>query len=842
MLASSAIAQQRKAASAIKIEEDHAGEAMEWLAHFINPMGDSNYTSLKLKGYEQFRAMNNGAAMKVTSSAAWTEVGKSQDGTVSGRPSGIAFTPDGTIYLATTNGGLWKSQVSGQSVTWTSLSDTWEMLPTGGVAVNPENPNTVYAGTGIYLSGIGGGGDINGLGVYKSYDGGLNWELLDSSSSLVTTQMEVNPADTNLIYRATTNGVRVSTDGGLKWSNDATLNGATNLVFDPNNPAILYAGGGTQVEKSTDSGLTWVALSGFPTGQGMSLAMSQSSSDTLYLSTGYGYYGNLTSSSSTLAMSPDGGKTWLTQSTAVKYTGTQAYYDNAIAVSPQNPATVIVGGLDIYHSTRSGQSLGKLTDWTTSSKASNYTHADIHVLKYNPYTAVLYALTDGGIFYSATNGLSWKQDLNNDLGTLLFVGGDMAVDPNSQQPLYFAAGAQDNGFNRLTFGDQNYVQMMGGDGGTAYISPSDNETVFGTYTNASLYKSGDGGTQWQGSGANLLSGTPIDPNSGGEDAPFYMEYDVADQDPNVIAICGNRNLFLSQDGGQGFPDFPQVTNVAGETATTKVLGNVSTVHIAKANDQNIYLGTTGPRFYYSLDQGTTWTQSTNPTGFSGTPMGITTDPNNENHVYMVTAGVAATSKHFYVSTDNGQDWTSPATNLPNLTYRRVAVDDAGIIYIGNDYGVLRSGDGGVTWYPVADGLPMTMVTGLRVRGQYLLAVTYGRGMYYVDLSKLPPVPSSAGLVASSGTPSSGIAISAVYPNIINAAAPQTSVDYSLTAGNQTTLAVYDVLGRQERILVNQFASQGDHEVRADLAGLAPGQHYFVLTSSGVSVTKPITIE
>ncbi|MFI5202069.1 MAG: WD40/YVTN/BNR-like repeat-containing protein, partial [Candidatus Kapaibacterium sp.] len=179
MFAGLATAQKRTPAEArVPIEEDHAAEAAAWLAHFINPMGEANYDSLQQAGYEQFIRMDNRPAMKVTSSAAWVEVAKSQEGRVSGRPSGIDFDPNGAIYLATTNGGLWKSMNNGQN--WSSLSGTWKTLDVGGVAVDPENPNTVYAGTGIYLSTLGGGANISGVGVYKSTDGGLNWTLIDS--------------------------------------------------------------------------------------------------------------------------------------------------------------------------------------------------------------------------------------------------------------------------------------------------------------------------------------------------------------------------------------------------------------------------------------------------------------------------------------------------------------------------------------------------------------------------------------------------------------------------------------------------------------------------------------
>ena len=852
MLAGPANAQKRTAAMPSSVEEDHAAAAAAWLAHFINPMGEANYDSLRQVGYEQFYHMDNRPAMKALSSAAWVEVTKSQGGTVSGRPSGIAFDPNGAIYLSVTTGGLWKSANNGTN--WTSLSNNWKTLAVGGVAIDPKNPQTVYAGTGIYYGNEAGASNttnnmnIPGIGVYKSIDGGLNWQLLDSMNNSVTTQMEVNPADGSLIYHATTGGVRISTDAGATWSTPSTafFSGPVSMVFDPNNPAIIYAGGGGAIKKSIDSGMTWTALPlGYPAGSLMVLAMSRASSDTIYLSTGNGNpplpesgSNREIGSGSVLALSTDAGQTWVTKSSNLDYLGGQAYYANAIAVSPTNPSIVVAGGLDICSSTRAGTGLGLVTDWLATAGGSNYTHADIHVLKYNPYTNVLFALTDGGIFYSSTNGSSWKSDMNADLGTMLFVGGDMAVD-QSGKPSFFAAGAQDNGLNGFTPGqDNSYQAIRGGDGGTMFVSPTDGQTIYGTYIYATLYSSPDRGANGDLEQAgNLLGGTAIN----NEGAPFYFEYDVADQDPNVVAVCGNRNLFLSTDGGNGGTnDFPKVTNVGSGTT---VSGAASTVHIAKDNDQDIYLGTTSDALYYSQDQGASWTRSSSPVNFGGTPTSITSDPNDPTHVFMTVAGT--NSKHFWVSTDGGQNWTAPATNLPNLNCRRVAYDGK-VIYIGNDYGVLRSGDGGKTWYPVADGLPMTLVTSLRVRsngvGNYLLATTYGRGMYYVDITQLSPIPSASGVVSNAGVTNSGVAISSIYPSVVPSGSARSTIDYTLANNDQVTVGVYDVLGRQEQMLVNEYDTKGDHQITADLSGLAPGQHYVVLTSNGVSVTKPITIE
>ena len=662
-----------------KIEEDHADDAMKWLDGFTNPMHEANYYEIRQKAFDDFRQMDNRPAMKVLSSSSWIQAGRSQDNHVSGRTSCIAFDKNGTIYLGAISGGLWKSTDNGTN--WVSMSETWKTLIVGGVAVDQQHPSVIYCGTGAPLSYVGGGTDISGVGIYKSIDGGLNWYLLPGSPATPISQMEVNRANTDLVYCATTGsanasgGIKMSSDSGHSWKSVLTLNYATSLALDPKNPSIIYAAGPGQVEKSIDSGRTWTQLSGYPTDGGLiTLGMSNVSSDTIYMSTGPGGQNGGTSGS-VIAISTDAGNSWNTQSTDVNYLGSQAGYANALAVNPTNPSSVVVGGLDIYSSSRGGAGLAKKTEWTTSSGNSNFSHADIHGLKYNPYNNTLYAMTDGGIYYSLNNGGSWSQNMNANLSTMLFIGGDMATNGNGD-PDYFTAGAQDNGTNKLSFGSQAYNMILQGDGGTSYISPTNGVTIYGTYTYRTLYRTDAAGSDWANGGgaANILAGTPI--NSENTYVPFYLEYDVCDQDPNVVAVCsgssvyandGTGNLYLSQDGGLSSPnDFPLVTNT-GDPKTV-VSGIVRTVHIAKNNSSYIFIGTSNSKMYYSTDQGGTWTPS--KTSLNGNPLSITSDPNDETHLFMTIAGT--TSKHFYISTDTGQTWTAPAKNLPSFNYRRVA--------------------------------------------------------------------------------------------------------------------------------------------------------------------------
>jgi hypothetical protein len=198
------------------------------------------------------------------------------------------------------------------------------------------------------------------------------------------------------------------------------------------------------------------------------------------------------------------------------------------------------------------------------------------------------------------------------------------------------------------------------------------------------------------------------------------------------------------------------------------------------------------------------------------------------------------SKHFYISTDTGHTWTAPAKNLPDgINYYRVAADSKGNIFAGHDDGVLLSQDGGVTWSQAANGFPNAWVTSLRIRGHYLVAATYGRGMYYLDINQFSSVAANQNpSIAGNGF----VAIKDIYPSIVTSvASARMNIDYTFSQDMHAKISVFDVLGRQEKVPLNEYTLAGDHSLSADLSGLGPGQHYVVLTGDGYSVTKPFTI-
>lgn len=214
----------------------------------------------------------------------------------SGRVSDIdVWEQDPThFYVGYASGGLWKTENNGQS--FSPLFDNEIVMTIGDIAVDWER-NTIWIGSGEVNSSR---SSYAGVGMFKSTDGGKNWEHKGLSETHHIGRIILHPTDPNTLWVAALGhlyssneerGIFKSTDGGETWTKTLFVNenaGAVDLVIDPVNPDILYAttwertrsawnfvesGEGSGIYKSTDAGATWTRLnekkSGFPNGAGV---------------------------------------------------------------------------------------------------------------------------------------------------------------------------------------------------------------------------------------------------------------------------------------------------------------------------------------------------------------------------------------------------------------------------------------------------------------------------------------------------------------------------------------------------------------------------------------------
>ncbi|MFY9676677.1 MAG: glycosyl hydrolase, partial [Terriglobales bacterium] len=222
-----------------------------------------------------------------------------------GRIADIAAVREGeklTIYIGSASGGVWRSRDGG--ITFKPIFDKEPSQSIGSIAIDPSDPKTVWVGTGE--SWVRNSVSV-GTGVYRSRDGGENWDAMGLPDSEHVSRILINPKDGKTVYACalghlwnsnTERGVYKTSDGGKTWNkilyrNDST--GCAEMAMDPQDPSVIYAamwdvrrepwnfrsgGPGSGFFKSTDAGATWHELrKGLPEGDLGRIGMAVAPSD-----------------------------------------------------------------------------------------------------------------------------------------------------------------------------------------------------------------------------------------------------------------------------------------------------------------------------------------------------------------------------------------------------------------------------------------------------------------------------------------------------------------------------------------------------------------------------------
>ena len=681
-----------------------------------------------------------------------------------------------TFYMGATGGGVWKTTNYGQS--WANISDGYFATGSiGAIRVADSDPNIVYVGTGSdgIRSNV-----IGGRGVYKSTDGGQTWEFIGLRNVGQIGAVEIHPTNPDIVFVAAIGhafgpsperGVYRSTDGGQNWDkvlfvSDST--GAVDLDFAPDNPQEIYAAmwrgerrpwtiisgayeGG--VYKSTDGGSSWEHLTnGLPSELiGKSdLAVSAADPNRLYVlmeaEPGGGLY-----------RSDDRGQTFELVSTQSGILNRPFYYTNVDA-DPSDADVVYINNEGFYRSSDGGKSLQRRST----------PHGDNHDMWINPDDPDLYVQSnDGGANVTRDGGATWSTQNNQPTAELY------QVDLDDQFPYWVYAGQQDNSTIAVPSmpsgrDGSSWLAVGGCETGPAVPKPGDPDIVyanckgrFGRYSKRTGQEK-----QYYVGAANMYGHNP-------RDLAYRFQrvspIEVSPHDPNVV-YHGSQFLHVTRDEGVTWETIsedltafePDKQVISGSPITRDITGEefYSTLYVVEESplvQGLIWTGANDGPIHVTRDGGRTWTDVTPadlPPG--GRVQNIDPSPHHPGKAYAAVYRylLGDWQPYIYRTTDFGSTWTrltSGQNGIPDDYPTRVVREDPdreGLLYAGTEFGIFISFDDGRTWQTFQQNFPVTPVTDIRVYRQDLVISTMGRSFWILD--NVTPLHQMTSDVASSG--------------------------------------------------------------------------------------------
>jgi len=742
------------------------------------------------------------------------------------------------FYVAYASGGLWKTTSNGTAYIPMFQHET--TMTIGDIAVDWKNNETIWLGTGENNSSR---SSYAGTGMYKSSDKGKSWQYLGLAETHHIGRIILHPTNPDIVWVAALGhlysankerGVYKTTDGGKNWekvlfvSEDA---GFIDLVINPENPNILYAaswererkawdfkgsGKGSAIYKSVDGGENWEKINtgnnGFPDNEGVGrigLEISASNPQIIYAvldnqnrrpkkdSKKLAVDKDLLSSISKegfLALSEEdineyldknnfpqqynaseikkqisndeispsalvtylqdanaalfdtpvigleiyrsnnAGKTWqkMNEDYIEGVYNSYGYYFGQIRVSPTNPDKIYTFGVPVIKSEDAGK--------TWKSINGGNVHVDHHALWLNPKRDGHLVLgNDGGVNISYDDGETWYKSNSLPVGQFYAVNVDMA------EPYNVYGGLQDNGVwygshkteisdNWEMEGAYPYQELLGGDGMQVQIDTRNNNIVYTGFQFGYYFRID------KKTGKRKL----IQPKHNLGERPLRFNWQtpihlsVHNQD---ILYLGSNKFHRSLNQGNDFEALSDDLTKGGKKGNVPY-GTLSDIHESPLKFGLIYTGTDDGLIHVSNDGGNTWENISEGLPADMWVSRVTASNFKAPRVYASLNGYRFDNFEamVYVSEDYGKTWNAIGKNLPAEPVNVIIEDseNENILYVGTDHGVYISIDRGNNFMSVGNTLPNVAVHDLVIqpREKHLIVGTHGRSIYMADISGL----------------------------------------------------------------------------------------------------------
>ena len=675
-------------------------------------------------------------------------------------------------YFGATGGGLWKSTDGG--ATWQPVTDNQlTSSSVGAVAVAPSNPDIVYIGTGE--SEIR-GNIAPGDGVYKTTDGGKTWAHVGLKDAQNIAKIRVHPTNPDIVFVAAfghhaapsaERGIFRTKDGGKTWEKVLYRDPKTagiEVVFDPNNPNVLYAsmweafrntymmssgGPGSGLFKSTDGGDHWTEISrnpGLPKGVLGKIGMDVSRADSNRV------YAQIEAEDGGTFMSDDAGATWkkVSENRDVRQ---RAFYYTRVFADPKDKDTFYEPNVGFMKTTDAGKM------WTQLRPPHGDNH-DMWIDPTNPKRFI--ASNDGGATVTVNGGETWT-DL--DVPTAQFYH----VMTTSDVPYHVCGAQQDNttacvgsqasggffgggegGPGRAATPDQIFYSAGGGESGYIAQDPKNADILYaGSYSGLI--------TRLNRKTGQLKEVNPFPDNPMG-----YATKDITERfqwtfpivfspvDPTALYV-GSEHVWVTHNGGQSWtkisPDLtrhdPKTMGDSGGPITRDETGvetyaTVFSIAPSPKDGNLIWTGSDDGYVFVTRDGGKNWTNVTpkEMPDFARISL-VEASPHRPGTAY-----VAANHYQFddlapYVwrTDDYGQTWTKIVNGIGANDYARAIREDTRrekMLYLGTEHGIYVSFDDGANWQSLKQNLPDTPVHDIKVEERDLVIATHGRGFHVMD--------------------------------------------------------------------------------------------------------------
>ncbi|MFC2116131.1 T9SS type A sorting domain-containing protein [Bacteroidota bacterium] len=705
---------------------------------------------------------------------------------IGGRTRALMYDPNdphyNKIWAGAVTGGLWYRDNIRSRDGWLPVNDFWPSLAISCITYDPSNTQTFYVGTGegqtavvIYRESSG-----RGSGIWKSSDGGTNWELLPSTEEFeyVTDIAVRNESGKSVIYAGVTSGIYKgeihsskpadglyrSEDGGDTWVQVLPDIPGTGIPYAPAHIEIsaggrifigtmrnVYQEGGGRIIYS-DNGVDWFVIDDFVTmiARGRTynipgrviLACAPSDEKRVYAIIAGGIAdsrsGFIYSRGMMIVRSEDSGLSWKRVNMPTPPPDSDigqwsflAWHCLTAAVQPDNPDVLWIGGQDLFRSDDGGLTWGQKSLWWNHGRyyqAENlfYVHADHHSLIYRPGSLnELLNSNDGGVFisYDATEIYPWFQEINKGYNTLQYY--TCAIHPVAGQK-YYLGGCQDNGTFRTTDQPTSIdVSVSGGDGTYCFIDEDEPEIqISGSQFNYYYYSSD--GNHNAIHYYNFQGGTFINP----------VDYDHI---KNTLYANGMTFEGHYRDTIFRIPLIND-TLLTAEVVPANTGSQVpfSAIHVLPWKEQGntvVFAGSHSGRLY-RLNKA--------QSGISATEIGSQDFP--AGYISCIQTGSTAEQilitfsnygvKHVWETKDGGNTWKDKTGNLPDIPVRWAIYPPGlpGSVMLATELGIwytLEIGSDSVIWQKEESGFPMVRVDMLRSRksDNHILAATHGRGLY-----------------------------------------------------------------------------------------------------------------